>query len=255
MESTYGDRIHERAEGVAKKLIKVVKEAVIKKSKILVPAFSLGRTQEIIYTLHKLTDANKIPRIPIYVDSPLSNRITKVFSGHRHDFDKETWEDFLNKFDAPMTFRNLHYINKVEDSKKLNTLTGPFMIISASGMAEGGRIVHHLMNNIENPNNIILITGYQAVHTLGRKIHSGISPVRIHGQNFQVKAKVLTMNEFSAHADQPGLLTYLASVKGLKNLFLVHGEKEQAESFKTIVESIYPEIKVEVPALGESFEI
>ena len=202
-------------------LAEIVQQAVKNRTKIIVPAFSLGRTQELVYLLHELTDGHKIPRIPIYIDSPLAGNLSEVFMRHSEDFDEESWRDFGVRGESPLAFRNLTYTQSIEESKALNTKPGPFMIISASGMAEGGRILHHLKNNIEDNNAIILFTGYQAEHTLGRKIIEGISPVRIFGRQYKVNAQIRKINELSAHADQAGLLDYIDHTKDLKNVFVV----------------------------------
>ena len=254
-EATYGNINHRPLSDAAIQLKEAVDFAIAHKSKIVVPAFALGRTQELIYIMHDLTDKGIIPRIPIYIDGPLTLNITDVFMNHVEDFDKETWQDFGSKNENPMQFRNLEYVHTVEESKALNTKPGPFMIISSSGMMEGGRILHHLKNNIENPNNTILITGYQAEGTLGRRLHHGVNPVQILGSTLSVRARIITMNELSAHGDQKFLVNYIRSIKGLKNVFLVHTELPQAESLKFALEAGKPEFKVTIPSLLQSFEV
>jgi metallo-beta-lactamase family protein len=255
MECTYGDRNHRPFSDAGYELANIIKIAVQNKSKIIVPAFSLGRTQELIYALHKLFDEKKIPPIPIYVDSPLSVDILQVFNRHPEDFDQETWQDFGVKGEKPFIFDNLIYVRTIEESKALNAKNGPFMVISASGMAEGGRICHHLLNGVSNPNNFVLITGYQAAYTLGRKLQDGVSPVNILGESRDVKAKVITLHEFSAHADQAGLLDYLSKTNGLKHLYLVHTEAPQDQIFENLVRTKYPGLDVEIPTPGMMVEI
>jgi metallo-beta-lactamase family protein len=238
MECTYGNRIHRPVAEVDTLLTEVITDAVKHKRKIIVPAFALGRTQELIYALHKLYDGGHIPQIPIYVDSPLSNDITQVFSQHYDDFDEESWKDFFSKHESPFAFSNLHLISSTEESKKLNEISGPCIIIASSGMCEGGRILHHLQHNVYNPNSVIIITGYQAEHTLGRKLVEGVSPVTIYNRSYEVRAKILTINEFSAHADQTGLFNYVASIKDLKNVFLVHSEFLPASSVYQEIQSM-----------------
>jgi metallo-beta-lactamase family protein len=250
MECTYGDRNHRPFSDAGDELAATIKTAVQNKSKIIVPAFSLGRTQELIYALHKLYDEKKIPPLPIYVDSPLSVDILDVFNRHTDDFNQATWQDFGVKGERPFIFDNLIYVRTIQESKALNSSTGPFMVISASGMAEGGRIRHHLLNNVSDPNNYVLITGYQAANTLGRKLQDGISPVNILGESREVRAKVITLAEFSAHADQAGLLDYLSKIHGLKHLFLVHTEAPQDEIFENVVRVKYPGLNVEIPFTG-----
>jgi len=219
MECTYGDRNHRPFSDAGDELAAAIKTAVQNKGKLIVPAFSLGRTQELIYALHKLFDEQQIPPLPIYVDSPLSVDILDVFNRHTDDFNQATWQDFGVKGEKPFIFDDLIYVRSVEESKALNAKPGPFMVVSASGMCEGGRIRHHLLNGITDAKNIVLITGYQAANTLGRKIQQGMSPVNILGELREVKAKVITLAEFSAHADQAGLLDYLSKIHGLKHLF------------------------------------
>ena len=149
----------------------------------------------------------------------------------------------------------MFYIRSIEESKALNNKQGPLMVISASGMCEGGRVLHHLKNNIENPQNIILLAGYQAENTLGRKLQEGISPVKIFGKEYNVKAQIKTLNEFSAHADQNDLLTYISHVKNLQRIFLVHTELPQSTAFKNILAKDYPSLPVEIPTMGDSFEV
>jgi metallo-beta-lactamase family protein len=255
MECTYGDRSHRPYADTGKDLASAINDAAAKNGKLIVPAFSLGRTQELIYALHKLHDQGAISDIPVYVDSPLAVNILDVFNRHTAYFDKETWSDFGVKGEKPFIFDELAYVRSVEESKALNAKPGPFMVISASGMCEGGRVRHHLLNSIGNPDNYVLITGYQAAHTLGRKIQEGMSPVNILGESREVKAKVVTLREFSAHADQAGLLDYLSRTRGLRRLFLVHTESPQDEVFQKIARNAHPGLDVEIPATGMTVEV
>jgi metallo-beta-lactamase family protein len=214
----------------------------------------LGRTQDIIYILHKLLNEKAIPSLPIYIDSPLAENITEIFPKYISDFNDNLKKDFPNG-ESPFTLKNLFYVRSIEESNALNDKQGPLMIISASGMCEGGRILHHLKNNIENPKNIILITGYQAENTLGRKIQEGINPVKIYGKNYNVKAQIKTLNEFSAHADQNDLLSYISHIKNLQRIFLVHTELPQATAFKNVLKKSYPALPIEIPTMGSSFEV
>lgn len=255
MECTYGGRTHRPMADVALELKDIVNAALRTKSRIIVPAFSLGRIQELVYILHNLVDQKAIPPLPIYVDSPLADNITKVFSRYTAYFDDQFWKDFGDDGESPFSFVNLINVRSAEESKALNTMKMPFMVIAASGMAEGGRILHHLKENIGDPNNIILITGFQAEHTLGRKILEGVSPVRIYGNLYDVRAKVIVLNELSAHADQSDLLAYAKAVKGLKKLILVHNELPQALAFKERAEKSLPAIAIDIPEMGSSFEL
>lgn len=254
MESTYGGEIHRPIEDAINEIKDVVNEAFRRKSKIIVPAFALGRTQGLIYILHKLADRKAIPSLPIYIDSPLAENLTDIFPRYTGDFDDQFWRDFGKRGESPFEFKNLIYVRSADESRGVNEKAGPFMVISASGMAEGGRILHHLKNNIGDPNNMVLITGYQAEDTLGRKIQEGISPVNIFGGAYDVKAKIITINELSAHADQNDFLSYIKPIRGLKKIFLVHGEMPEAEAFKGALGKHYPSLPVEIPAMGQGFD-
>jgi metallo-beta-lactamase family protein len=254
-ECTYGDRLHKPMSGATDDFKDVINAAIKNKGKIIVPAFSLGRTQDIIYTLHKLLDEKRIPAIPIYIDSPLAEDITEIFPKYIKDFNSDFWKDFGSRGDSPFLLKDLTYVRSQEKSKALNNKQGPLMIISASGMCEGGRVLHHLKNNIENPQNIILIAGYQAENTLGRKILEGQSPVKIYGKEYKVRAQVKVLNEFSAHADQNDLFSYISHIKNLQRIFLVHTELPQSTAFKNILEKSYPSLPVEIPMMGQSYEV
>jgi metallo-beta-lactamase family protein len=256
MESTYGNRLHSQIEEVEDELAKAVKQCCDEGGKIIIPAFAVGRTQLIVYMLHKLFDQNRIPQIPIYVDSPLAVNATNVFRAHPECFDRETYRIFLKDGDDPFGFERLTYVSTVDQSKELNEKPGPMIIISASGMAEGGRILHHLANNIGNPKNLLLFVGYAASHTLARRLMEGQDRVKIFGEEFNVKCKVQVMDYFSAHADQGELLNYLRLNKTdkLKNVFLVHGEEEQALPLREkLVQKGFR--NVSFPVSGEKFEI
>ncbi len=255
LECTYGNRVHRPIANLAGELARIVKEAVEKKSKIIVPAFSLERTQELIYMLHNLVNEKAIPSLPIYIDSPLASNITQVFSESQEYFDEQTWEDFGRINKSPFFSENIIYTKSTEESKALNNISGPLIIIAGSGMAEGGRILHHLKNNASNPDNFVLITGYQAENTLGRRIQEGVSPIKIFGDLYPMRAKVLTLDELSAHADQNDLLEYIGKVKSLNNLFLVHTELPQAQAFQILATEKFPTVSVSIPAMGQSFNL
>jgi len=258
-ESTYGGKEHDPAEQSELQLENAIKESVNTHGKIIVPAFSVGRTQEIVYTLAKLFEKKSIPDIPIYVDSPLSIKATEIFRIHSECYDKETADLISNGVDI-FREKHLRYINDAEESKKLNNLKEPCVIISASGMCESGRILHHLVNNIENPDSIILIIGFMAEHTLGRRLveSSNIanSTVKIYGDEYKVRAKIKILNSFSAHADKNELRRYLGKFdrNKLKKLFIVHGEPDQQEILRE--DLIKTGIrKIETPYRGQEFEI
>jgi metallo-beta-lactamase family protein len=250
VESTYGDRLHSPMSGMEEQLAAVVNRAVQRKGKILVPSFSLERTQEFVYALHRLTDRGAIQKIPIYVDSPLSVRITEVFKLHPECFDEET-RVFLHQNGDPFGFENLRYISDAEDSKALNGQEGPMMIISASGMCEAGRILHHLRNAVEDERNLVLIIGFQAEHTLGRRIAEREPMVKIFGVERALEAEVVVMDAFSAHADRDDLLDFVTRCRGnLRKTFVIHGEESQSLALaKRLTELGIPE--VQVPMQGE----
>ncbi len=258
MESTYGQRFHE-ARGKAKAALKeAVLEVCQKQSKLIIPSFAVGRTQEIVYVLHQLITEHEIPPIDIFVDSPLAVNATEIFRLHPELYDQQTRE-FLDETGSrnPFGFDQVTYIRKVQDSKDLNSLAKPAVIISASGMCEAGRILHHLKNNITDPRNTILFAGYQAEHTLGRKISDGHPVVPIFGSEYQVKAKVMKIDGYSAHADHNGLLNWLKSVQNksqLKKLFLVHGELENAQALAQAAQEQGVK-KVHIPVAGQKFKL
>jgi metallo-beta-lactamase family protein len=247
LETTYGDRLHSPMSGMEEQLAEVVNRTVARQGKILVPSFSLERTQEFVYAMHRLTDRGAIPRIPIYVDSPLSVRITEVFKLHPECFDEET-RAFMAQNGDPFGFENLQYISNVEDSKALNTASGPMMIISASGMCEAG-IVHHLRNNVEDARNTILIIGFQAQHTLGRRIVERRPTIRLLGLERALEAEVVVMDAFSAHADRDDLLDFVERCRGqLKHTFLIHGEEAQSEAFgRRLAAMGIPDVQIPLP--------
>ena len=201
MESTYGDRLHETSEGALEKLTSVVNETVDRGGKIIIPAFAIERTQELVYYFHLLVDDRKIPSLPIYVDSPMATNATAIFQVHPECYDEEIYEAFLKHHKNPFGFNELKFITSVKESKDLNKLKEPAIIISADGMCEAGRIQHHLANNIQDPRNTVLIVGYMAEHTLGRRIKEKHSEVRIYGELYKLRARVEEVSAFSAHAD------------------------------------------------------
>lgn len=235
-ESTYGDRLHDEIGLAKKELAEIISETSAKGGKIVIPAFAIGRTQELIYFLHLLSDENAIPDIPIFVDSPMAVTATGIFKSHPECYDKETREAFTSHQVNPFGFERLTLIRDVEDSKKLNSLNGPAIIISASGMAEAGRILHHLMNTIEDPRNTVLIVGFQAQHTLGRRLAERHEKVKIFGEEFYLRARVKILNAFSAHADYNEILAFFSgySPKTLRKILLVHGEPGARDNMRNL---------------------
>jgi metallo-beta-lactamase family protein len=256
IESTYGNRSHDPIENMKEELRRVVKETIGRGGRIVVPAFSVGRTQELVYFLHELFNENALPPMPIYVDSPLSTNATEVFRLHPECFDRETHSEFLVEGRDPFGFHRLRYIRETVESKKLNELAEPCMIISASGMCEAGRILHHLKHSIPNPKNTVLIVGFMAENTLGRRIVEKLPEVKIHGEFYPLRASVEIFNGFSAHADRGELLSYIGGMdrKGLKRVFVVHGEPESAQAFASeLRDGAYPEVTV--PSRGDIFPL
>ena len=256
MESTYGDRLHGPYAAARRELRDVVRRASRRRGKVIIPSFAVGRTQEIVFALNKLESEGAIPELPIFVDSPLAVNATEVFRIH-----PEAWDDEVQRFLSdngnrnPFQTKRIEYVRDVRRSKQLNFLNEPAIIISASGMAENGRILHHLKNNIEDRDNTILFVGFQAENTLGRRIREGESPVRIFGDEYEVRADVGSIEGYSAHADQAELLEWARSFDRdrLQHAFVVHGE--QAASY-VFAEKLRDEgvSTVTVPERGEAFE-
>ena len=233
-ESTYGGRSHENHPDEKVKLLRIIRETCIEKGgKLLIPAFSVGRTQEIVYLLDQLENEGKLPRIPVYVDSPLAINATDIFQWHPECFDDEILEYMITDSN-PFGFKDLQYIRPVARSKKLNESNEPCIIISASGMITAGRIKHHVLNNIENPKTTILIVGYAPPHTIGGQLRAGADRVKIFGALKKVNATIEVMDSFSAHGDQAEMLDYLDNQnrKKLKQIFLVHGDYQRQKMFK-----------------------
>jgi len=254
MESTYGNRLHKHEDIVVEKLARVVNRTVNRGGHLVVPAFAVGRTQQLVLMLNQLVERKEIPSIPIYVDSPLAVNVTEVFRNHTECYDEETNEFLWNGTD-PFGFKTLHYVRSVAESKAVNDLRGPYVVISASGMCEVGRILHHLRHAIEDPRNTVLITGFQAPHTLGRKLVDREPEVPIFGEPMRVRAEVVTLNELSGHADQNELLRWVKPVaSSLKRIFLVHGERSQAEGLASMMREFY-DLDVVIPGQGDTFDL
>ena len=235
MESTYGNRDHESVEGARAKLAQVIRETAARGGRVLIPAFAVGRTQEMIYALHGLVKEGAIPSIPIYVDSPLAIDTTTVFEMHPEIFDKS--EDMVAKAQELFRFDLLSYTRDVEESKALGRARGPMVIIAAAGMMENGRILHHLAQGASDPRNTILVVGFQAEHTLGRRVVERRPELRIFGEDVPLRARVEIINGYSAHADRTEMTTWLGRVKerspGLGPIWLVHGEPAVQDEFRT----------------------
>lgn len=231
VESTYGDRIHQGPEDTRKMIAEVVNSTKEAGGNIIVPSFALERAQELLYYINELLIAGAISPLKVFLDSPMAARITKVFQKHRELFDKEM-TDHVRHNESPFSFPGLSMVGTSDESKALNHMKGTIMVIAGSGMCTGGRVKHHLVNNIGDPRNTIMFVGYQAVGTLGRRILDGEKEVRILGQKHRVKARVVRINGFSAHADRDELLNWLEGLKRPpRRVFVVHGEAESAVSF------------------------
>lgn len=231
VESTYGGRIHAPIEEAKEKLLETIRRTLERKGKIIIPAFTLERTQEVLYFLSQLIREKAMPPIPIYVDSPLACEITEVFKYHDGYMNKQTQQE-ISQGDSPFEFLNLRFIEDPVESKSLNVDKRPMIIIAGSGMCESGRILHHLHNTVEDSRNTILIVGYMARDTLGRRLVERERFVRIFGVEHELNAEVVVMNSFSAHADSNGLIEFVEQCMPLKNVFLVHGEEEQTQALR-----------------------
>lgn len=256
LESTYGDRIHDPIEKMEDELCDVITRTVERGGKVVVPSFALERAQEVVYGLKQLADQGRLPNVPIYVDSPLTVKLTDVFRIHPECYDEET-RDILISGDSPFDFDQLRYVSSVEDSKAIDRSEEPAVIISASGMCEFGRVVHHLVATLEDRRNTVLIVGFQAHHTLGRRLVELRPRVRIFGIERERQAEVVVLNGFSAHAGQDDLLEFAEAVRAagpLRQVALVHGEDEARTTLKTLLEDRgFP--SVSTPARGDRLRV
>ena len=254
VEATYGARDHEPKDDSKGKVRELLQETLGAGGKVIIPAFSVGRTQEIVYTLNQLTEEGKLPRVPIFVDSPLSVNATEVYRLHAECFN-EAITKFLREKSNPFGMENLTYIRQVAHSMKLNELDKPAVIISASGMCEAGRIRHHLKNHIGDSRNLVLFIGYCAEHTLGAQILSGKNPVNIFGEPTKVRARVAAIDSFSGHADRGELKRYVQCMTGdIKRIAIVHGEESQCAGFAETLRTMRPKAQVLVPEYADVIE-
>jgi metallo-beta-lactamase family protein len=254
IESTYGGRKHTDITQAASLLAEVINRTAKRGGKLIVPAFSLERTQELVYVIRSLKIEKRIPNLPVYIDSPLAVNVTDIFRLHPECFDHET-NLILEQDEDPFGSAECTYVRSVDASKRLNTLPGPLIIISASGMCEAGRILHHLANNCSDPKNTILIVGYQAEGTLGRRIVEGVRDIKIFGDLYKLNAEVVELDTFSAHADETDLVSYVEAINPKpKQTYLVHGEPvarqalQQALKDRVGIDSVLPQY-------GQSFEL
>ncbi|MGH7713109.1 MAG: MBL fold metallo-hydrolase RNA specificity domain-containing protein, partial [Gemmatimonadaceae bacterium] len=253
MESTYGDRDHETVQNARGELARVIRTCAARGGKVFIPAFAVGRVQEILYDLHALVRESAIPPIPIYIDSPLATDVTSIFQLHPDCFDNT--ESLIQAVQELFHFSLVQFTRQVSESKALNSMRGPMVIIAASGMVESGRIVHHVAHGASDPRNTILIVGYQAEHTLGRRIVERQPVIKVFGDDVPLRASVEVISGYSAHAGRGELIEWLKAVKAtsprLTSVFLVHGEPPAQDTFAEVVRG--EGLRVEMPALGERF--
>ncbi len=252
METTYGDRDHVNDNAVERQIEDVVNRTVGRGGKVLVPVFAIERAQDVVYHLSRLRAAGKIPAVPVFLDSPMAADVSRVFAAHRDFFDVNAWKLILSG-ESPLGFQGLSIVNSVDESKRLNDLSGPAVIMAGSGMCTHGRIKHHLARWIDRPESTVLLTGYQARGTLGRQILEGREEVRIHGRMRLKRAEIVQLNGTSGHADRQGLLRWLRALKTPpEKLFLTHGDREAAQAFARTVQAELG-FDVLIPKYGETF--
>ena len=255
-ESTYGGRDHGPMDEAQKNLARVVKETANNGGLLIIPAFAVGRTQDVVYHLHELMQSGEIPQMPVYVDSPLATNITEIFRAHPECYDEETEQLLMQDGgDDPFGFNMLRYTRSTEESKKLNNIRRPAIIISASGMCEGGRVLHHLRRNIGDPNTTVLFVGFQAENTLGRKLLRGDKTARIYGEVHEVRARMEKIDGYSAHADEGELLDFIDAIPNRpKHVFVVHGEPDATAAMAVGLARLGIE-NITIPERGERFEV
>lgn len=255
MEATYGNRVHTVKNDARQQLRQLVTETLHRGGKVIIPAFSVGRTQQIVYELNLCTMDGECSAVPTYVDSPLSTNATEVYRLHPECFNEDIYR-FLREKSNPFSMTNLTYIRDVAHSMKLNELAGPAIIISASGMAEAGRIRHHLKNHIGSADNLILFIGYCADHTLGAQILAGKSPVNIFAEPYEVRARVAAIDAFSGHADKNELTRYVQALTGkIKKIAVIHGEEQQCLAWAETLRTLKPKAEITVPVYQQILEV
>jgi metallo-beta-lactamase family protein len=255
IESTYGNRVHESLDDVNDRVCAIAKRTLEKNGKIIIPSFAVGRTQQLLYTFYQLAQSKCIPPLPVYVDSPLSLQATEVYKHHFEAFNQK-FRDVMMNASNPFSMSNVHYVQSVDESKAIGTIKTPCIIISASGMADAGRIRHHIKNNIEDDRNTILIAGWCAPHTLGAQLASGHKEVSIFGDSYKVRAAIETIDAFSGHADKNELRAWAEQVTGpLRGMFVIHGEEAPALAFAETLRTLYPKANVRVPEFAESVDL
>lgn len=257
LESTYGDRLHPPIDEMTSALGETIRRTIARGGKVIIPSFALERAQEIIFALKQLQRRGELPRVPVYVDSPLTVKLTEVFKLHPECYDAET-AALLRSNDSPFDFDGLQYVSDVADSMAIDADPSPCVVLAASGMCEGGRVLHHLRHAIEHERNTVVIVGFQAQHTLGRRLVEGRTEVRIFGVPRRRAAEVVVLNGFSAHADQAGLVRYAEDVatRGrLQRVVLVHGERPAQEALATAIRDRRLTAAIEMPTLGDRLKL
>ncbi len=253
-ESTYGNRLHPPGEDVKASLLELCNKVIRRRSRLIIPAFSVGRTQQLLYLLHELWADGQLEEVPVFVDSPLSAKATRVHDDHPECYDQETLA-LIRKDEEPFSLGRVRCVADVEESKRLNRMAGPVIVLSASGMCEGGRILHHLKHSVEDERNIILIVGYQAQHTLGRRLVRRQSRIRIFGEEYTLRAEVHSIQALSAHADRDELLEYFRQMgPRVEKAFVVHGDVDQSEPFAEALAELGAR-EVTVPEMGQAVEV
>jgi len=243
MESTYGGRIHESVAERREMLLKIIKENHEKGGVLMIPSFAIERAQELIYRLNEFSENNLMPKTKVFVDSPLAIKATEIFLKHPECYDEEI-ENLLAKDDNPFEFPELKYVTNVNDSKKLNEMKGPFIVIAGSGMCNGGRIKHHLKNHLDEEKSTLLFIGYQAIGTLGRSLRDGTKKVKIYGRWYPVNVNIDTIGGFSAHADKPALVKWAKNFKGTPQIIIVHGEPKESEELASEIRKFNKNIRI-----------
>lgn len=255
MESTYGGRLHEPQDQANTRLGEIINRALQRGGKVIIPAFSVGRTQQLVHSLHDLTEQKILPKIPVFVDSPLSINATEVFRLHPECFNQATYE-MLRHHENPFGLRHLTYIRSSDESKQLNGRQEPCIIIAASGMCEAGRIRHHLRNNISDPRNTVLMVGFCAPNTLGRALYERHPKVAIFGEEYDVRCQIESIDAFSAHADRNELLGILKQSTGtFQKILFTHGQEDQSEAIAATVREMHPHSQVVIPSLHDSIDL
>lgn len=252
MESTYGDRVHDDSHRITDTLARIVNDTRRRGGNLVIPTFAIGRAQEVLYYFQELLQANRIPHLMVFLDSPMAVNVTSIFEKHLDLMDADM-QRLIQKQQSPFHFPGLHMVQTVDQSKAINHISGTIVVMAGAGMCTGGRVKHHLVNNITRPDSTILFVGYQATGTLGRLIHDGVTPLRILGQSYEVRATIEQVPGFSAHADRPELLRWLskAAAAPLRHVFVTHGEPETARAFAATVHE-QKACSTSVPRYGET---